>query len=158
VTEWRAWKNATSDDRSCWSCHARGDHALSGHRPIASLRGALQVRREGSALVISTRGAGHPLPTGDVMRWLSLEFSSDGFEWQSAARFGLRLGTRVWPQEPEPRLGIVEDTRLAPGEARRIEVPPGAAAWQVVYHLVSEGQEQRRNLSPDLSRVVLQSG
>jgi hypothetical protein len=120
---------------------------------------AIDVNAVEGALEISSRAVGHAFPTGDVMRWLSVEFSTDGFTWAApAARFGTRLGTRRWPHEPEPRQGVVEDTRLRPGQLRRVAIPDGATAWQVVYHLVSEGQETRGNMQPDLSRNVLQAG
>jgi hypothetical protein len=161
VNEWLQWKRLTGAATTCWSCHARDSsgHALSGHRNAAALREAVSVERKGDVLEVRTAGVGHALPTGDVMRWISIEFSRDGFfSGEPAAHFGLTLGTRRWPGEDGPRLGIVEDTRLQPHQAREVPIPSGAVAWQLVYHLVSEQQEQRGNLSPALSRLVLSSG
>src|SRR5207253_5752740 len=94
VSEWLQWKQRTQDARTCWSCHARNGsgHALSGHRASDAVRSAVSVERRGDVLRVSTRGVGHALPTGDVMRWLSLELSTDGFFSETTAtRFGLRL-------------------------------------------------------------------
>jgi hypothetical protein len=161
VNEWLAWKRQTGAATTCWSCHARdgSGHALSGHRNVSALRDAISVEREGNVLQVHTAGVGHALPTGDVMRWISIEFSRDGFfTGPPAAHFGLKLGTRRWPGEDAPRLGIVEDTRLQPEQTREVPIPSDAVAWQLVYHLVSERQEQRGNLAPSLSRIVLSSG
>ncbi|WP_371745719.1 multiheme c-type cytochrome [Myxococcus sp. CA033] len=158
VGEWTRWRKQTGDTRHCTSCHMpRGDHGLGGTRRTESLKAALVVEAVDGALLLSTRDVGHAFPSGDVMRWVSVEVSDHPlFESsRTVATLGRRIEVRAWPPEPLPHLGAVEDTRLVPGPPRRIRMPAGARYARVVYHLVSREQEDSGLYPPGLSQLVL---
>lgn len=158
VGEWTRWREQSHDARHCTDCHMpRGDHGLGGTRRTESLKAALVVEQTRGALRVSTRDVGHAFPTGDVMRWVSVEVANEPlFEFpRTVATFGRRLEVRAWPGEPLPHLGAVEDTRLRPGETRRVPLPGGARYVRIVYHLVSREQEDSRLYPAGLSRLVL---
>lgn len=158
VGEWTRWREQSGDSRHCATCHMpRGDHGLGGTRRTESLKAALVVEQARGALVVSTREVGHAFPTGDVMRWVSVEVADEPlFESpRTVATFGRRLQLRAWPDEPLPHLGAVEDTRLVPGQPRRVPVPAGARYARIVYHLVSREQEDSGLYPAGLSRLVL---
>ncbi|MCP3143532.1 cytochrome c family protein [Pyxidicoccus xibeiensis] len=158
VGEWTRWRQQSGDTRHCTACHMRGgDHGLGGTRRTESLKAALVVEPAPGQLRVSTRDVGHAFPTGDVMRWVSVEVADEPlFEApRTVATFGRRLEVRAWPPEPLPHLGAVEDTRLVPGEVRRVALPPGARYARIVYHLVSREQEDSGLYPAGLSRLVL---
>ncbi|QSQ28267.1 hypothetical protein JY651_26305 [Pyxidicoccus parkwayensis] len=158
VGEWTRWQQQSRDTRQCTDCHMpRGDHGLGGTRRTESLKAALVVEQTRGALSVSMREVGHAFPTGDVMRWVSVEVASEPlFESpRTVATFGRRLEVRAWPGEPLPHLGAVEDTRLRPGETRRVPLPEGARYARIVYHLVSREQEDSGLYPAGLSRLVL---
>ncbi len=158
VGEWTRWRDQFHDTRHCTDCHMpRGDHGLGGTRRTESLKAALVVEQTRGALRISTREVGHGFPTGDVMRWVSVEVANEPlFESpRTVATFGRRLEVRAWPGESLPHLGAVEDSRLRPGETRRVPVPEGARYARIVYHLVSREQEDSGLYPAGLSRLVL---
>ncbi|WIG96017.1 multiheme c-type cytochrome [Myxococcus sp. SDU36] len=158
VGEWRRWQTQSGDTRHCTSCHMpQGNHGFGGTRRTESLKAALQVEQAGASLRVSTREVGHAFPSGDVMRWVSVDVSEDPlFESsRTVATFGRRLEVRQWPHEPLPHLGAVEDTRLLPGETRRVPLPAGARYARVIYHLVSREQEDSGLYPPGLSQLVL---
>jgi hypothetical protein len=158
VGEWTRWREQSHDTRHCTDCHMpRKDHGLGGTRRTESLKAALVVEQTRGALRISTREVGHAFPTGDVMRWVSVEAANEPlFESpRTVATFGRRLEVRAWPGEPLPHLGAVEDTRLLPGETRRVPMPLGARYARIVYHLVSREQEDSGLYPAGLSRLVL---
>ncbi|MCP3097475.1 cytochrome c family protein [Myxococcus sp. K15C18031901] len=156
--EWRRWRASTGDTRQCADCHMpRGDHAMGGTRRSEALKAALVVEPSASALRISTREVGHGFPSGDVMRWVSVEVADDAlFESaRTVATFGRRLALRAWPPETLIHLGAVEDTRLKPGEKRVVAIPGNARYARVVYHLVAREQEDSGLYPEGLSRLVL---
>ena len=158
VGEWRRWQAQRGDARHCTACHMpQGDHGFGGTRRTESLKAAIRVEQAGAALRISTREVGHAFPTGDVMRWVSVEVASEPlFEApRTIATFGRKLEVLVWPHEPLPHLGAVEDTRLLPGELRNVALPTGARYARVVYHLVSHEQEASGLYPAGLSQLVL---
>lgn len=158
VGEWTRWREQSRDARQCTDCHMpRGDHGLGGTRRTESLKAALVVEQTRGALRVSTRDVGHDFPTGDVMRWVSVEVANEPlFESpRTVATFGRRLEVRAWPGEPLPHLGAVEDTRLRSGETRRVPLPEGARYARIVYHLVSREQEDSGLYPAGLSRLVL---
>jgi len=158
--EWREWTRRSDDGRSCADCHmSRGDHAFGGVRRLESLREALEITVEPTALAVRNRGAGHSLPTGDVMRALTLEVAEDVlFEAPvTLARFErtLALDTQAKPM----RQRVARDTALAAGELRRFPLPPGRFRyWRLVYHRVSLAQEEAGVLPPDVSAQVVAAG
>ena len=158
VGEWSRWRERTGDARHCADCHMpRGDHGLGGTRRTEALKSALVVEPTEGALRVSTRGVGHHFPSGDVMRWVSVEVADTPlFESpRIVATFGRRLEVRAWPPETRPHLGAVEDTRLAPGETRRVPLPASARYARIVYHLVAREQEDAGLYPEGLSRLVL---
>jgi hypothetical protein len=158
VGEWTRWRAASGDTRHCTACHMPGgDHGLGGTRRTEALKSALQVEQRGGALWVSTREVGHTFPTGDVMRWVSVEVAAEPlFESpRTVATFGRRLEVRAWPGEPLPHLGAAEDTRLVPGQPRRVALPASARYARIVYHLVSREQEDSGLYPAGLSRLVL---
>jgi hypothetical protein len=78
VAEWRAWSAATHDERTCTTCHME-THAFGGAGRTDALRAALTVTQRDGALEVTTSDVGHPFPTGDIMRWLTLELSATPF-------------------------------------------------------------------------------
>ncbi|MFY1825638.1 multiheme c-type cytochrome [Myxococcus fulvus] len=158
VGEWTLWRKATGDTRHCTDCHMpRGDHGLGGTRRTEALKAALVVEPRDGALVLSTREVGHGFPSGDVMRWVSVEVADNPL-FESAttvATLGRRLEVREWAPEPLVHLGAVEDTRLVPGRPQRIRLPTTARYARVVYHLVSREQEDSGLYPAGLSRLVL---
>jgi hypothetical protein len=158
VGEWSRWQRATGDGRHCTSCHMPGgDHGLGGTRRTEALKRALLVEVGDGTLTLSTREVGHALPTGDVMRWVSVEVSDSPFfeAPHTVAVLGRRLQVRPWPPEPLPHLGVAEDTRLFPGERRTLALPRDARYARLVYHLVSAQQEASGLYPPGLSQLVL---
>ena len=161
--EWTAWQARTGDTRGCLDCHGGGDHAFGGVRRTEALSAALEVHAQPDALVLEARNAGHALPTGDVMRWLTVEAAPDPlFEKPvELARFGRTLGDAQLPGDFSPHRTVTTDHRLQPGVPVRVAVPiqdPPLVAWRLVYHLVSLQQEADEMLPAEASRVVLQSG
>ncbi|MBS2026586.1 MAG: hypothetical protein JST54_01675 [Deltaproteobacteria bacterium] len=161
--EWTAWQAKTGDARGCLDCHGGGDHAFGGVRRPDALAAAIAVRPQPGALVLEARGAGHALPTGDVMRWLTVEAAADPlFEKPIVlARFGRTLGDAQAPGEASPHRTVTGDHRLQPGVPVRVALPlqdPPLIAWRLVMHLVSLQQEADGMLPAEASRVLLQSG
>src|SRR5262249_14182231 len=145
--EWVAWKAETHREETCQSCHM-ADHSFGGVRRVEALRRSIQVSRtnDGSALEIWLEDVGHKVPTGDVMRYLTIEIASDVLfeDAVEVASFGHRLGVQTWPGETGPRTGLLENTSLSPGRSHAVRVPlpspaPGRPwkVWRLVYHLVS---------------------
>lgn len=165
--EWQEWSRSARDGRTCADCHVPGgDHSFGGARRAERLASAVEVAAAGRMLTVALKDVGHRLPTGDVMRWISVEAASDAlFESPvTLATFRRELGMRRRGPEPFPYLGVVRDTTLAPGAPAIVVVPatgPGGTpltAWRVVYHLVSEEQESQDMIPPGLSRIVLHGG
>jgi hypothetical protein len=55
---------------------------------------------------------------------------------------------------------VVGDSRLFDAMPRRVPIPRAVdgrptLAWRIVYHLISDNQEHRRNLPVASSRIVL---
>ena len=105
------------------------------------------------------RDIGHRFPTGDIMRWLTLEVATEPFFEKPAvaAKWGRELGTRTW-SDGDTYLAVVGDHRLSGPE--RVELPAGSAwvAWRLVLHLVSLEQEQKGLLPPQASRMIVNAG
>lgn len=161
--EWRRYEQGSGDSRGCVSCHMPGgDHAMGGVRRLDALRAAVQVQQVQGGLRISLRGVGHRLPTGDIMRWLTLEAAADPLfeEPLTLHRFGRTLGRDRGPQGSSVR--VLEDTSLDP-LAAPLFVPLPATdergrpllAWRLLYHLISLKQEDDGLLPPGLSRLVV---
>jgi len=149
VGEHARWQAATRDARSCADCHPL--HAMGGVRRLEALKRAIVVERSGDSLRLSTRDTGHPLPTGDVMRWITLEVADEPlFERPTElARFGRALALR-------PVLHVYDDHRLPAAGEPPVEValPREARVYRLVLHLVAPDQEERV-LPASLSRLVI---
>lgn len=163
--EWLAWKAESHRPERCQDCHMP-DHTFGGVRRVGALRHSVRVSptEDGSALEIWLDGVGHRLPTGDVMRALTLEVASDALfeDAVELASFGHRLGVRTWPGEAVPRTGLLENTSLAPGRSHAVRVPlPRSKAghpwrvWRLVYHLVSPQQEREGLVPKTVSRITV---
>ena len=154
---WNEWVKS-GDRRTCVSCHVK-DHAFGGVRRVDALKAALQVTELDGALQVTPRDIGHAFPTGDIMRWLTLELSTEPFfeKPHVAAKWGRELGTRQWP-DGDTYLAVVADHRLE--GPTRVELPEGTdwAAWRLVLHLVSLEQEEKGLLPPQASRVIVNAG
>jgi hypothetical protein len=155
---WDEWK-ASGEARTCVDCHMK-DHAFGGVRRFDALKAAISVREiEGGALEVATHDMGHPFPTGDIMRWLTLEVATDAFFEKPvvAAKWGRDLGQQQW-SDGDTYLGVVSEHRLSGSE--RVELPPGTdwSAWRLVVHLVSLDQEAKGLLPPQASRVIINAG
>lgn len=162
--EWRAWRAASGDPRDCLDCHGGGDHAFGGRRRIEALARAISVTAAPGALLVGNREAGHRLPTGDVMRALSIEVASEPlFEAPIVLRrFDRTLGLVPARADEPAHAGGVADDRLphAGGGVVEITLPttdPPLRYGRVVYHLLSLDQERRELLPKAASRVVLQT-
>lgn len=163
--EWQAWRTQTKDPRTCVDCHMRPfGHSFGGKRRYDDLRTALEahVEQDRIGLLLRRDEIGHAMPTGDVMRWLSLEIAADPlFETVTTIRrFLRRVDFRHWPGESEARVGLVAEDTLLPGRVAWTALPPttGARYWRVVYHLVAEAQEQREIIPAGTSEIVLFAG
>lgn len=162
LEEWRRW--SAGGGATCAGCHMPGgDHGFGGVRRLEALKAAVKVTVKDGALHVSLVGVGHALPTGDVMRGLSLELSDDPLFTSpvTLAEFRRELLFQRWPGESRRRLGVSADTRLLPGEPRRLPIPAAArpfVAWRLVYHLVSAAQEARAALPSSQTRLVVSAG
>ncbi len=137
------------------------DHAFGGVRRFDALKAALEVHEtaDGAALAVTTKGIGHPFPTGDIMRWLTLEVATEPFFEKPtvAAKWGRELGLAKW-SDGATYLGVTSEHRLDGTE--RVELPKGTnwVAWRLVVHLVSLEQETKGLLPPQASRVIINAG
>jgi hypothetical protein len=152
---------ASGETRTCVACHMK-DHAFGGVRRIEALKRAIEVREiGGEALEITARDVGHRFPTGDIMRWLTLELSTEPFFEKPvvAAKWGRELGVRTW-SDNDTYLAVTGDHRLSSSAPERVELPRGTpwAAWRLVLHLVSLEQEQKGLLPAQASRVIINAG
>lgn len=155
-TEWRAWR-AAGGDRTCPDCHLPGGgHTFPGARDRDALRGSIRAEPVPGALLLSTVGVGHDLPTGDVFRRLGVEVTTGDGPWTVVAELSRRFG--VDPDGDVPRQFVSGDDRLRPGEVRRIDVPAGAARWRVVWHDGSARDEALGLLDPTDIVEVLHEG
>lgn len=163
--EWRRYQAATGDDRGCAACHMRGgDHSMGGVRRLEALRGAVELTARPGEIALALRGVGHRLPTGDIMRWLSLEVAADPlFE----APLRLRAFGRTLERErgAERSVRVAEDSTLDPlAGPLRIAVPEADAAgrplayYRLLYHLISPQQEADGMLPEGLARLVIAAG
>lgn len=169
--EWLRYQAETGDSRGCAECHMPGgDHSFGGVRRLEALREAVQVRPAPGGLMIAVRGVGHRLPTGDIMRWLTLEVAADPLfeDAVTLASFGRAL-SRDYGAPPGDRplssVRVVLDSSLDP-LAGPLSIPVPAAdgqgrpllAWRLVYHLISLRQEQDGLLPPGVTRLVVDAG
>jgi hypothetical protein len=163
--EWLAWKAETHREQTCQDCHM-SDHAFGGVRRVEALRQSIRasVTEDGSGIELWLEGVGHKLPTGDVMRSLTIEVASDVLfeDAVEVASFGHRLGVQTWPGEAAPRTGLLANSSLSPGRSHLIRVPlPRTAegrpwrAWRLVYHLVSPTQERDGLVPQEVSRITV---
>lgn len=149
-TEWQAWTKATGDARTCQACHMTdGRHDFVGTAP-AMLRDALVVDVEQvdgrHEVVLASRGVGHRYPTGDVFRHLTVWSVFDGRRRELAR---LERRTALVDGPAGPRQVIAHDTRLVPGERRRLRLPPKTTAVVVTYHRADDRAEARGRVSYD---------
>ncbi|MCA1804688.1 MAG: hypothetical protein LC646_04960 [Xanthomonadaceae bacterium] len=139
LKEWQASRHA-EEGRQCQSCHMPGRrHLWRGIHDPAMVREALTTDftleplasgRLHIQAVIRNTGAGHYFPTYLVPRvWLRLVLIDPaGRERSLLAEQVVARDVDVWLKEER------SDTRLAPDEARRLEVeigPPPEAGWEV---------------------------
>lgn len=131
VDEW-ADSLAALEGRTCVSCHADGDHRMTGAHDPDRVRGALRItvepREEGLRMVLVTKGVGHRLPTGDGFRRLVVEACADETCADVIARrvLGRRFDGPAWH--------LVEDRWLPPDDEVTIDLAaPGARGWRVSY-------------------------
>jgi hypothetical protein len=111
---------------------------------------------------LSLRDVGHRLPTGDPFRQLVLEACAaptpdpfdGGVEPCDEALDSWRF-TRTIVVE-DGGLREASDSSLTPGEVRTIELPQGAARWQLRYLFAEPGLQVPG--APDESGVELASG
>lgn len=152
-SEWRDWGGG----QTCADCHLPGGrHLFRGAHDRDFLRGAVAVEPVPGGVEVRAVGVGHALPSGDLFRNLTLEVA-EGEGWVVAARFGRTFRTWFDPALDLQRKGPVDDTRLRPGEARFVPVPPGAR-WRLRYHYGSELDERRGRLPEDTLYAVLREG
>jgi hypothetical protein len=149
-SEWQAWTKATGDTRTCQTCHMPdGRHDFVGTAP-AMLRDALVVVVEhvdgGAEVVLASREVGHRSPTGDVFRHLTVHAVVEG---QRRELQRLERRTALVDGPDGPRQVIAHDTRLVPGEPRRLRLPAGATAVVVTYHRADDRAEARGRVSYD---------
>lgn len=149
-SEWQAWTKATGDRRTCQTCHmSAGRHDFVGTAP-AMLRDALTVTVEqvagGAEVVLASREVGHRYPTGDVFRHLTVWSVIDGRR-QELLRLERRTDLVDGPDGA--RQVIAWDTRLVPGEPRRLRLPAGTTAVVVTYHRADDRAEARGRVSYD---------
>ena len=162
--QWRRWSAGTPNSKSCVDCHFR-DHTFGGKRRYADLRRALRVAydRTTRILNIATSGVGHPLPTGDIMRWIEVVVSEDDAfapgTTRRVAAFRRTLAHRDWHDGHPPHLGIDTDVRLAPDATTPVAVPAGAwTRWRIIYHLLPESYERTGVLPSGMSARIIHEG
>lgn len=166
--EWRGWADRTHDLRSCVDCHMpRGNHDLGGRHRAEALKASVRVVAKGLRLDIATQDVGHRFPTGDVMRWVSVEVAPDLLfeDFEVVTRFKRTLALSHHSDEPMERPTVVADNRLfASGTtAACVDLPAlvrgrRSVAYRVVYHLVAEHQEGDALLPASLFRIILAAG
>jgi hypothetical protein len=168
--EYLEWRESTGDTRTCQDCHMpRGDHAMGGIRRVDALRDAVELTWVTPRLLrLSTRHVGHRVPTGDVMRFMSVDIAADetfaGAHRVASFERTLGLG-RFTPGAPA-HLGVVARSTLPASGMGHVDVtiparlPNGQAAraWRLTYHLISRGQEADGMFPPGLAQVVVQAG
>ena len=161
-SEHAAWAAQTRVGTGCVRCHFDG-HTFGGKRRYRRLAGALRVTYDADkrALMFRLTGVGHGLPTGDVMRWISVEVAqTPTFDRprRRIAAFRRRIEHRDWGDGQPPHPGIAEDHRLWPGRTTPVPIPDGPwKYWRVVYHLLPETYEMQGALPIGLSaRTILE--
>lgn len=138
-------ENAAAGGRACADCHlpmraGHRDHRFAVTRNPAWLRAALappSMRREAETLVLvlSSRGVGHALPTGDLFRQLRVKYWTkdatgavvDYEERLLSRRFGRHHGAS----------DRVDDTRLQPQREERFPAHGVTAHVVVLYERVA---------------------
>lgn len=160
-SEWRAWADGqTAPARECQGCHMpEGRHHFDGAHDRERLAQSIAVdTSEPGVLVLRLVDVGHALPSGDLFRRVTVELeTAAGWTvlWTGGRSFEV-----VHDGEGRPVKHEVADTRLRPGVARRVELPPGATGtrWRVVWHDGSPADEARGLLEPDRITPVLHEG
>lgn len=150
-SEWRAWRERTGDERTCQACHMPGGRHDFDGTSQALLRRSLEVsfERHGSDVdaVVDARDVGHRFPTGDVFRHLTLHIEDATGERRELFRFERR--TALVDGDAGLRQVIASDTRLVPGEPRRLRLPDDARAVVVTFHRADDKAEARGRVSYD---------
>ena len=109
--------------------------ARPGAHDPSLLIGSIEARVRGTALELEAIGVGHAFPTGDLFRHVVVEVRHD--RWIEVERIGRTFDA---PLEGEAHVKqMVRDTRLVPGEARRIDLRKGDR-WRVVYRYTKKEQ------------------
>jgi hypothetical protein len=163
LSEWQDWV-AAGGETSCVDCHmGDGRHGFEGAHDRERLAASLDVRvrrRRGELVVqLQTVGVGHDLPSGDLFRAIGVEVArgSDA-PWVEVHRAG-RTFEVVHNAEGGISKRPLGDTRLHPGEVRRVPIPAdGPARWRVVYHYGSANDEVRGVIPMDQLIAVLAEG
>lgn len=173
--EWRS-SHAASEGRTCASCHmpevrrARGgmgrSHRMADLRDPALMASALDVvataARDGASvrvrLVLSVRGAGHAVPTGDIFRLLRVRVANDRGQ---AERTLARRFAESWSGTRWERRDSV-DQRVMPGAPRTVELALPLDDSDVRYELailrLEPAAARRRHLDEASVVVPLASG
>ncbi len=149
-SEWMAWRDHSGDARTCQHCHMpEGRHDFDG-TSVAVLRQSLDVAFDGDGddvvVVVAAVDVGHLFPTGDVFRHLTLWADIAG---QRRELFRFERRTALVDDHGRPTQVIATDTRLVPGEPRRVAVPADATTVVVTYHRADDRAEARGRVSHD---------
>lgn len=149
--EWLTYAADTVRPKTCTGCHMpNGSHRFPGSHDLDFLRASIaleQIVDNGRRFArLRSQGVGHNLPTGDLFRHMTLEARGRESSFMTVHRLG-----KVWdlPSDilehgkiddtvggPGQGMGmrLVEDTTLAPGETRLVEIPADAVELRLRYH------------------------
>ena len=159
-TEWKDWTQQGGKE-SCQDCHMpNGSHHFYGanHRP--SLKDSIQIHRESddqkTIFTIESIGVGHNLPSGDILRRITLQIQRDQ-HWEIIHTMGKNFVIQM--EDGLPRKRLQSNSSLQPGIPQRISVSaPQNTPWRVVYHYASAEDELRAMVSYDQLIYILAAG
>jgi hypothetical protein len=149
--EWVAWRDAGGTE-TCQGCHMPGGrHVFQGAHDVGFLKGSVEVEASPDALVVTARGVGHHVPSGDLFRHLTLEVQ-DRQGWRTIATFGRTFAIGLENGLAVKRLAT--DTALRPDQPVVVPIDR-PRPWRLRYCyarddeadcvIVAEGQGQPRS-------------
>ena len=159
-TEWLAWTE-DGGQSSCQDCHMpSGRHTFHGanHRPLLDNSIAITREQQGdvATFTISSVGVGHNLPSGDILRRITLQLYEKG-QWAIVHTFGKQFSIEM--EDGHPRKRLLENTSIRPNRPAIVAVPSKEdTPWRLVYHYASVDDEYRAMVPYDQLLYVLASG
>lgn len=139
-----------------------GEHRFLGAHDLATLRDGIlvTVSHNGpkSFLKIKSKNIGHDFPTGDLLRYVSIEVKKNS-EFKTIATLGRNFELKWSSKNQIFSQHLRSNTALKPFESRLYELPKGRPlTYRVVYHYTDEKNEARTNLSQNELIRTISSG